>query len=138
MAPLPKILQTIVIEHLRPELDGGRYPVKRIVGETFDVTADIFKEGHDTLAGILRYKIQGSKDWQESPMQHIDNDRWAGSFVLTENTRYVYTVGAYVRSFETWRQELKKKHGVVEDLSSELLEGAAQVKEAMNREYLHY
>lgn len=132
MATLPKILQTVVIEHVEPELDGGRYPVKRIMGEPFEVTADIFKEGHDTIAGILRYKTQGNTQWQETPMRHVDNDRWAGSFVLTENTRYVYTVGGYVKSFETWRQELKKKHGVVEDLSSELLEGEAQVKEAMN------
>jgi starch synthase (maltosyl-transferring) len=131
MASLPKTLQTIIIEHVEPELDGGRYPVKRIVGETFEVTADIFKEGHDTIAGILRHKVHGQKQWQESPMHHTDNDRWSGSFVLADNTRYVYTIGAYIKNFETWRAELMKKHGVVDDLSSELLEGEAQVKEAI-------
>jgi starch synthase (maltosyl-transferring) len=131
MASLPKTLQTIIIEHVHPELDGGRYPVKRIVGETFEVSADIFKEGHDTIAGILRYKVHGEKQWQESFMHHMDNDRWTGSFTLADNTRYVYTVGAYVKSFETWRAELIKKRGVVDDLSSELLEGEAQVKEAV-------
>ena len=131
MAKLPKTLQTIVIERVAPELDGGRYPVKRIVGETLEVTADIFKEGHDTIAGILRYKVQDDKDWQETSMHHVDNDRWAGSFLLAENARYLYTLGAYIKSFETWRAELTKKHGVVPDLASELLEGEAQLHAAM-------
>jgi len=133
MSKLPKTLQTIIIEHIEPELDGGRYPVKRIVGETFQVTADIFKEGHDVITGILCYKKQGAKQWQETFMHHVDNDRWAGSFLLSENTRYIYTIGAYIKSFETWREELTKKHGVLEDLSSELLEGETQVKGAMSR-----
>jgi starch synthase (maltosyl-transferring) len=133
MPKFPKTLQTIIIEQVEPELDGGRYPIKRIVGETLEVTADIFKEGHDTIAGILRYKIHGEQHWQEVPMHHVDNDRWAGSFVLSENTRYLYTIGAYIKSFETWRAELTKKHGVVPDLSSELLEGEAQLKDAMNQ-----
>ena len=127
MAKLPKTLQTIVIERVAPELDGGRYPVKRIVGETLEVTADIFKEGHDTIAGILRYRAQDDKEWQETPMHHVDNDRWAGSFLLSENTRYLYSLGAYIKSFETWRAELTKKHGVVPDLASELFEGEAQL-----------
>ena len=133
MSTLPKTLQTIVIEHVEPELDGGRYPVKRIVGEPFEVTADIFKEGHDIITGILRYKIQGDTQWQETSMHHVDNDRWAGSFLLSENIRYLYTVGAYIKSFETWREELTKKHGVIPDLSSELLEGQAHLKNALNR-----
>ena len=133
MSTIPKTLQTLIIEHVEPELDGGRYPVKRVVGENLDVTADVFKEGHDTIGAVLRYKLLGQKEWSETPMHHVDNDRWAGSFLLAENTRYLYSVGAYVRSFETWRIELTKKHGVLPDLSSELLEGEAQVKEAMTR-----
>ena len=54
MAKMPTILQTVVIEQVKPELDGGRYPIKRLVGESLEVTANIFKEGHDTIAGILR------------------------------------------------------------------------------------
>ena len=133
MAKMPTILQTVVIEQVKPELDGGRYPIKRLVGESLEVTANIFKEGHDTIAGILRYKVHGDKHWQEVPMHHVDNDRWTGSFVLSENTRYLYSIGAYVRSFDTWQAELTKKHGVVPDLSSELLEGKAQLKDAMSQ-----
>jgi len=133
MTKLPKTLQTIIIEHVEPELDDGRYPVKRIIGEPLEVTADIFKEGHENIAGILRYKKKKKKHWQEVPMHHVDNDRWAGSFVLSENTRYLYSIGAYVKSFDTWRAELTKKHGVIPDLSSELLEGEAQLKDAMSQ-----
>ncbi len=133
MPKLPKTLQTIVIENVEPELDGGRYPIKRIVGETFEVTADIFKEGHDTIVGILRYKIHNNKHWQETPMHHVDNDRWAASFLLAENARYLYSIGAYIKTFETWRIELGKKNGVIADLSSELLEGEAQLKDAESR-----
>ncbi len=101
MADMPKNLQTILIEQVEPKLDGGRYPVKRIVGETLEVTADIFKEGHDIVGAILRYKISGEKTWKETPMHHVDNDRWAGSFSLPKNNRYIYTVGAYIKSYET-------------------------------------
>ena len=120
MANIPKKLQTIVIERVKPELDGGRYPVKRIVGEMLDVTADIFKEGHDIIGAIIRYKISGKKIWQETPMHHVDNDRWAGSFPLSSNNRYIYSVGAYIKSYETWRIELEKKHAVNLDVTSEV------------------
>ena len=133
MQKMPKSLKTLVIEGVKPELDGGRYPIKRTVGETLEVTADIFKEGHETIGAFLRYKIQGEKNWQESPMHHVDNDRWAGTFALTKNTRYSYSIAAYMKSYETWRQELTKKHGVLPDLTSELLEGEAQVTQAMTR-----
>jgi len=133
MPNMPKELQTIVIEQVEPKLDGGRYPVKRIVGETLEVTAEIFKEGHDIIGAIIRYKNSGEKIWQETPMHHVDNDRWTGSFPLSKNNRYVYTVEAYIKSYETWRIELKKKHDVRLDVTSELLEGHAQVTDARSR-----
>ncbi len=133
MAKIPKKLQTVVITQVEPELDSGRYPVKRIVGEKLEVTADIFKEGHDTLGAVLRYKISGEKTWNETLMSHVDNDRWEGAFSLLTNTRYTYTVAAYVKTYETWRIELEKKHGVVPDLTSELLEGRTQIDETITR-----
>ncbi len=131
MLNMPKSLQPLVIERIQPELDGGRYPIKRIVGETLEVTADIFKEGHETIGAVLRHKVLGEKGWHETPMHFIDNDRWAGNFLLAKNAKYIYTIAAYVKSYETWRQELAKKHGVLPDLTSELLEGVSQVTRAM-------
>ena len=133
MLNIPKLLQTLVIQRVEPELDGGRYPIKRIVGETLEVTADIFKEGHDKIGAVLQFKVQGHKQWQEIAMHHVDNDRWAGRILLDENAQYFYTIGAYVKVYETWCEELSKKHGVVPDLASELLEGEAQVEHALNQ-----
>ena len=133
MSRLPDTLDTIIIEHVEPEIDSGRYPVKREVGDRLEVTADIFKEGHDVIGAVLRYKTVKESGWHESPMSFVNNDRWAGSVNLTQNIRYFYTIGAYVRSFETWREELKKKHHAVPDLTSELLEGESQVRAALNK-----
>ncbi|WP_447979856.1 alpha-1,4-glucan--maltose-1-phosphate maltosyltransferase [Candidatus Nitrospira bockiana] len=130
---LPDGLATIVIERVAPELDGGRYPVKREVGDRLEVTADIFKEGHDVLAAVVRFRKADESAWRESPMVHVDNDRWAGWFDLTENTRYRYTIVAWVSPFESWRQEIAKKLKTQPDIGSELLEGRALVEAAAER-----
>ncbi len=133
MSRLPETLNTLIIEHVEPELDSGRYAIKREVGDRLHVMADIFKEGHDTIGAVLRFKTVQEPGWHEVPMHLMDNDRWAGFVELTQNTRYLYTIGAYVLTYETWREELKKKHGAVPDLSSELLEGESQVRAALER-----
>jgi starch synthase (maltosyl-transferring) len=133
MPHLPETLNTIIIEHVQPQIDAGRYAVKREVGDRLEVIADIFKEGHDIIGAVLRYKTVGESAWYEVPMLFVDNDRWKGFVDLTQNTRYLYTIGAYVLTFETWREELKKKHGAISDLSSELLEGEAQLRTALER-----
>lgn len=124
---------TIVIERVEPELDGGRHPVKREVGDRLQVSADIFKEGHDVLTAVLRYRTVKEASWREAPMRHLDNDRWAGQFDVTENTRYLYCVGAFVNTFESWRQELSKKSDAGEPIDSELLEGRLLVEQAAKR-----
>lgn len=134
MRHAPQHFSSIIIEHVSPELNGGLYPIKREVGDRLDVTADIFKEGHDLIGAVLRYKKTKDPEWQEVPLQHIDNDRWGGSVELTDNTRYLYTIGAYVRTFASWREELEKKHGAQDDLSSELLEGQVQLQAAIARD----
>ncbi|NJN69233.1 MAG: DUF3416 domain-containing protein, partial [Nitrospira sp.] len=91
---MPSTSSSIVIERVQPEIDGGRWPAKREVGDRLEVSADIFKEGHDVLVSVLRYRTVEETTWHETAMQHVDNDRWAGYFDLTENTRYLYTIGA--------------------------------------------
>ena len=124
---------SILIEHVSPELDCGRYPVKREVGDVLQVSADIFKEGHDRIAAVVRYRRWNDADWLEAEMHHVDNDRWSGSFLLPENTRYCYTVQAFPDIFGTWREGLEKKAEAGQDVSSELLEGLAVITEAMER-----
>ncbi|MBK9305498.1 MAG: alpha-1,4-glucan--maltose-1-phosphate maltosyltransferase [Nitrospira sp.] len=129
----PETWSPIIIESVHPEVDGGRYPIKREVGDRLEVSADIFKEGHDVLTAVLRYRTINETTWHEAVMSHVDNDRWSGHFDLQENTRYLYTIGAFTNTFESWRQEAIKKSQAGERIESELLEGRALVEGATKR-----
>jgi len=128
-----KLRQTVVIENVQPAVDGGRYPVKREVGTTVEVSADIFKEGHDVLVAFVRHRRAAERTWRESPMRLVDNDRWAGAFPLEANTRYVFTLEALPDPFRSWRADLDKRVVAAQDVTSELLEGAALIEAAAAR-----
>ena len=79
--PLPDSLEppsSVIIERVQPEIDAGRYPVKRVQGDILEVTADIFKDGHDKIAAVVKYRRTCDEDWQEAEMRLVENDRWAG------------------------------------------------------------
>jgi starch synthase (maltosyl-transferring) len=116
---------TAVIENLRPLIDGGRYPVKRVIGEDLTVEADIFKDGHDVVAALLKWRIAGCTHWHETAMKPLNNDRWGGVCCLYENAIYEYTVEAWTDTFRGWRHEFETKFKAgIKDLQSEALEGA--------------
>jgi starch synthase (maltosyl-transferring) len=119
----------VVVESVRPQVDCGRFPIKRVVGEEVVVTADIFAEGHDVLAAALLFR-EADGEWRETPMTFLENDRWQGRFRVEKLGRYEYTVEGWVDSFESWRTELSKKFGAGLEVASELLEGAAHVRHA--------
>ncbi len=125
---------TAVIENLRPLVDGGRYPIKRVVGEDLAVEADIFKDGHDVVAARLKWRALGEAHWHETAMTLVDNDRWRGVCSLYENTTYEYTVEAWADTFAGWVHEFgaKFKAGIT-NLTSEALEGAALIDAASRR-----
>ncbi len=75
-APKPRAGARIVIERAYPELDGGRYPIKRVVGDQLEIWADIFRDGHDVLGAAILYQPEGASRWQSAPMHLFDNDRW--------------------------------------------------------------
>src|SRR5919201_2091968 len=75
----------IAIENVQPELDGGRWPIKRVVGDAVEVSADIFKEGHDLLQARVIYHPIGQSAWSEAPMRLAENDRWVGTFTVDQN-----------------------------------------------------
>ena len=130
----PKDLRrTVVIENVAPAVDGGRYPIKREVGGTVEVSADIFKEGHEVLVAFLKYRRADQADWREAPMRFVDNDRWAGSFTVEDNARYLYTIEALADPFRSWLADLGKRVEAGQDVASELREGAALVRAAAGR-----
>jgi starch synthase (maltosyl-transferring) len=125
--------QTVIIEHVEPTVDGGRYPVKREVGDVLRVSADIFKEGHEVLVAFLRYRGPGEARWREAPMRFVDNDRWAGEFPLEENGRHAFVIEALSDPFLSWLADLAKRTEAGQDVASELLEGRALIEAAARR-----
>jgi starch synthase (maltosyl-transferring) len=126
-------VRSVWIGNVRPELDGGRFPVKREVGDLFEVTADILREGHEALTAVLQYRAAKDAGWQEVRMDPVENDRWVGRFPLTENTRYLYTIEAYPDPYRSWAADLKKRLAASMDVTSELLEGAELVRRILVR-----
>ena len=129
----PEIPRRVVIENVSPEIDGGRFPVKRTIGEKVNVTADIHTDGHDLIAVVLRYRNGEDASWRETPMRELGNDRWIGTFPVTSLGRAVYGIAAWVDRFRTWRRDLEKKADAGQDVRVDLLVGAALVGEAAGR-----
>jgi len=122
-----------VIEGVKPEIDGGRFATKRTVNEEVVVEADIFTDGHDALSAVLLYRRESEPQWTEVSMEFLINDRWRGSFRVTELGRYRYTLIAWVDHFKTWRRDLAKKVEAGQDVLVDLLVGARLIEEAGRR-----
>lgn len=123
----------VVIENVTPQVDGGRFPAKRTVGDTVRVEADIFTDGHDSIAAVLLFRSEDSALWTERPMQPLVNDRWTGDFPVTKIGRYRYTIRAWVDHWETWRRDLKKRIDAGTDTDIDYRMGASLVEEAAAR-----
>jgi starch synthase (maltosyl-transferring) len=144
----------VVIERVWPEIDAGRFPIKRTVGEHVTVSADVFADGHGLLAGVLKYRFvpagrpspdqRGSaepaprttneSEWQEIPLTTRDNERWEAAFAVIALGEYEYTIEAWVDRFGSWLKELVAKVDAEQDVSSELLEGAELIQAAVGRQ----
>jgi len=132
-APLLDGRRRVVIEAVSPEVDGGRVPSNRSLGEKVAVEADIFADGHDALACVMRYRHHAGSKWTEERMSALGNDRWRAEFTVTELGRYVYTFEAWVDRFLTWRLQLAKRMAAGQDVASELKVGATLVESAAGR-----
>jgi starch synthase (maltosyl-transferring) len=121
-----------VIESIAPQVDGGRFAVKRIVGDRVEVEADCFADGHDTLACRLRFRREGDAKWSETPMTALGNDRWRGDFTVVEIGRYAYSVSAWVDPFLSWRHDFERRVDA-DDIRVAARMGAALVESAARR-----
>jgi starch synthase (maltosyl-transferring) len=120
----------IAIEAVTPSVDGGRFPVKRSVGESVDIEADVFMDGHDKMGVALLWRANDERDWRETRMRHIGNDRWTAPLPLTRVGRYLFAVEAWRDAFATYRDELQKKTDAGLNVSVELEEGRLLVEAA--------
>jgi starch synthase (maltosyl-transferring) len=118
----------VAIEAIQPAVDDGRFAVKRIVGERVTVEADIFADGHGKIAAALQWRARDENDWREAAMLPLGNDRWSAHFPLERVGPYVFRVVAWPDRFETWRDELTKKHAAGLDVALELEEGKLLVE----------
>ena len=123
----------IVIEKVVPEIDGGKFPVKRVVGENVVVRADVFANGHDEVAATLLYRKRRQAQWLEVPMKSLGNDAWVGSFLIEDEEDYVYSVRGYVDEFSSWCHDLKKKADAASDIAVDLKIGSSLLVEAASR-----
>jgi starch synthase (maltosyl-transferring) len=128
-----RALRRVVIERVEPEVDGGRFAIKRIVGEPVRVCADIYADGHDLLRAVLLYRRANETEWLEEEMRLVENDRWEGSFQVQALGRYVYTIVAWVDGFQTWSVDLVKRADAGQDISVDVLVGAEIVQVSADR-----
>jgi starch synthase (maltosyl-transferring) len=119
----------VVIEDLQPRIDDGRYSVKRVPGESVDVTADIFADGHDVIRAELLYRTGDVKTWSIKCMKHQENDRWHASFLINSRKPHLFTVRAWVDPLETWYRNILKKIQACLDVQLEMQEGAMLLEE---------
>lgn len=123
----------VVIEGVAPEIDGGRFPAKRTLGERVVVEADVFADGHDALACVVRWRHQSSPTWNDAPMVAVGNDRWRGEFMVTELGHYVFTIQGWVAQFETWSRQFAKRVEAGQDVTLELEVAGAMIEAAAAR-----
>jgi starch synthase (maltosyl-transferring) len=151
----------VIIEGLRPRIDDGRFPIKRTVGESVEVTARIFADGHDAIAVVLRSRAVsgvGIRDsdfgqrqdvggadprvgpgtgasWRETPMTPAaaGTDEWAASFDVDTIGWHEYAIVAWIDRFASLRRDLDIKARAGQEVGVELLEGSTLVREAASR-----
>jgi starch synthase (maltosyl-transferring) len=123
----------VVIESVEPEIDAGRFPIKRIAGDTVEVEADVFADGHDHVAARLLFRFHEIPSWTMLPMQALGNDRWRAEFPVARVGEYFYTVAGWIDHFDTWRSDLEKRIAAGQDIRVDLLQGAQLVEQAAVR-----
>lgn len=119
-----------MIEQVEPELDCGRHPIKRVIGEPVEVEADVFADGHDELSCVVLHRPETEQRWCEAPMRLVVNDRWRGEFGVERLGCHLYTVLAWVDHFHTWSRDLVKRLDAGQDVVQELRVGAQLVRDA--------
>jgi len=123
----------VVIEGVSPEIDCGRFPVKRVVAESLVVEADVFTDGHDALAVVLLHRREDEAEWAETLMTPLGNDRWRAAFQVDALGRWGYTIEGWIDRFGSWRRDLEKRVAAGQDVAVDLQLGAALLREAAGR-----
>jgi starch synthase (maltosyl-transferring) len=128
---LPKqARRRVIIENVKPEIDCGRFPAKRVIGDKVVVEADVFTDGHDLLSCQLLYRADDQEEWTPAPMEPLVNDRWRGAFEVLRLGFYHYTLETWLDPFKTWARDLGKKLQARQDVAIDCRIGAALIQES--------
>jgi starch synthase (maltosyl-transferring) len=123
----------VVVEGVKPQIDGGRYAIKRVVGDSVRVEADIFADGHDLVACRLLHQAEGEREWQSAEMESLGNDHWRGEFPVSEIGFHRYVVAGTIDHFGSWRRDLVKRLDAKQDVGLDLRTGAMIIRQAAAR-----
>ncbi len=121
----------VIIENVRPEVDGGRFPARAVVGKDLTVTADVFADGHDRVNARLLYRHQSQRKWRDEPMQPSAQDQWQGAFPIERTGRYYFKVEGWIDYFTTWQRDLEKRVEAGQDVTVDLLIGAELIERVL-------
>ena len=121
--------ERVIIESITPQIEGGRYYIKRVVGETVNVGATVIGDGHDIVQASLQYKNDKARKWQETRMQVGHNDHWTASFQVEKLGAYSYRVCGWIDDALNWQHGIKRKIEDNQQVKSELLEGVAYLEQ---------
>jgi len=127
--------EQVVIEDIQPSIDGGRLPVKGIVGNLIAVEATVFRHGHERVCAALRWAAPGSATHDQIPMTLVNPglDRWRSHLRLDHAGRYRFTIVAWTDVFASWVDEFRKRVLAAQpDVLSEIAEGLSIVKRALD------
>jgi starch synthase (maltosyl-transferring) len=108
----------VIIEEIQPQVDCGRYPARRFIGDTVKISAAIFSDGRDHVSARLLYKQEGDRDWQTTPLTELNNDMWWANITVDRLGKWIYTVQAWVDHFDTWCHDLRKRLAAQPDATS--------------------
>jgi len=129
----PEGKKRVVVQRVRPDIDCGRYPIKRAVGQSIEVYAEVFADGHDAISASVLYRKVGDKQWRDVPMAHDGNDEWSATFSVDQTGVWEYTVTGWADRFLTWQRDLKKRFDAGQDLAVELQIGTGLIDDAIDR-----
>jgi starch synthase (maltosyl-transferring) len=119
----------VVIEKVTPQIDCGRFAIKRTIGDMVRVDADVFADGYDAVAAMLLHRTKGASEWTRLPMRALGYDRWSAEFKVDRAGDHFYQIAGWVDYFASWKRNLQKRIDARQDIAADLLIGAELIRQ---------